>query len=165
MTESSLLERLDALVYSGPARVHALVAKPAVGMHVLHDHLELEAGHGSTSDHKQKDWWKDKRIPEREFTAITKEVLDALGATAVTSGDNLVTEGVDLRALKPGQRIRIGDVVLRRAVKDHRPCHLFERRTSEAGRKAVSDLNLRGALFAVETGGVISAADSIEVMP
>ena len=156
-----LLTRLAGLSYEGTARVEALIQKPAAGVHVFVDHAVVEAGKGFLGDHERKDWWKGRRIEEREVTAVSSEVLKALGASADTPGDNIITSGIDLASLSPGQVIRIGDVRLRRAVKNHRPCHLFARRISEEARKAVSELDLRGALFAVLEGGRISAGDDI----
>lgn len=158
-----LLNRLEGLSYEGAARVEALIQKPAAGVHVLVDNAVVEAGKGFLGDHEKKDWWKGRRIEEREVTAISLEVLNALGASADTPGDNIITRGIDLRRLAPGQVIRIGDVRLRRAMKNHRPCHLFARRISEAGKQAVSELDLRGALFAVLEGGRISTGDAIVV--
>jgi MOSC domain-containing protein YiiM len=159
-----LISRLDQLAFAGPARIEALVQKPAVGVHVRVSDAAVEAGLGLVGDHRQKDWWKGKRIPEREVTMVSAEVLSALGASPETPGDNLVVAGIDLRSLKPGQLVRIGsDVVLRRAVKDHRPCHLFARRISSEAREAVSEGGFRGALFAVLKGGTIRVGDTIHI--
>lgn len=163
MTESSSLhEVLGSLAYSGPSRLHTLIQKPAVGVHVRVDRAQVEVGLGLCGDHRKKDWWKGNRIPEREVTAVSREVLEALGASADVTGDNLIVEGMDLRVLKPGSLLRVGpSVVLQRAAKTHRPCDLFARRISEEARKAVLDLDLRGALFSVVLGGVLSCGDTI----
>ena len=159
-----LLARLTTLSYSGKACVAAVIQKPAVGVHVRVTDAVVEAGLGLPGDHRKKDWWKGKRIPEREITMIAGEVLDALGAAPQTPGDNLVVRGLDLRSLKPGQLVRVGtEVVLRRALKDHRPCHLFARRISPAAREAVSEGGLRGALFAVLQGGMVRVGDPVVV--
>lgn len=163
MTETSLLQdQLRSIEYSGPSRLYAIIQKPAVGVHVRVETARIEEGLGLAGDHVKKDWWKGKRIPEREVTAISREVLDALGAPADVPGDNLVIEGMDLRALKPGSLVRIGSsVVLKRAAKTHRPCELFARRLSESAREVVLELNLRGALFSVVHGGTLSCGDTI----
>lgn len=159
-----LISRLYALSFDGPARIEALIQKPAVGVHVRVSDAAVEAGLGLVGDHRQKDWWKGKRIAEREVTMVSAEVLSTLGAAAETPGDNLVVSGIDLRSLKPGQLVRVGsDVVLRRAVKDHRPCHLFARRISPEAREAVSEGGFRGALFAVLKGGTIRVGDAIHI--
>lgn len=157
-----LLSRLSTLSYTGAAFVAAVIQKPAVGVHVRVSDALVEAGLGFPGDHRKKDWWKGKRIPEREVTMIAAEVLDSLGASLETPGDNLVIRGLDLRTLRPGQLVRVGpDVVLRRAVKDHRPCHLFARRISPEAREAVSEGGFRGALFAVVQGGTVRVGDPV----
>lgn len=163
-SERALVAQLETLTYAGSAVVEVVIQKPAVGVHVRVSEAAVEAGLGLVGDHRQKDWWKGKRISEREVTMVAAEVLEALGASPETPGDNLVVRGLDLRALKPGQVIRVGsDVVLRRAVKDHRPCHLFARRISPQAREAVSEGGFRGALFAVVHGGIIRVGDSLQV--
>jgi MOSC domain-containing protein YiiM len=165
MTESvSLEQRLQDISFSGPSRLHALIQKPAVGVHVRVYQAVVEAGKGLIGDHDKKDWWKGKRIPEREVTAISREVMEALNTDVDVPGDNIVFEGVDLRGLQPGSLVRVGSsVVLKRAAKYHRPCDLFARRISEDARKAVLDLNLRGALFSVVQGGTLKTGDAITI--
>jgi len=162
---SSLAERLRGIHYSGPIRLHAIIQKPAVGVHVRVEEAVVEEGVGLTGDHEKKDWWKGKRIPEREVTAISREVMDALGTAVDVPGDNIVVEGLDLRALKPGSLVRIGpSVVLKRAEKIHRPCELFARRISEEACQAVFELELRGALFSVVSGGKLSCGDTLSIL-
>ena len=159
---SQLEHRPDAIEYSGAARLHAIIQKPAVGVHVRVDRADVVEGLGLEGDHRKKDWWKGERIPEREVTAISREVMEVLETAVDVPGDNLVLEGVDLRALKPGCLVRVGPyVVLKRAQKTHRPCDLFARRISEEARKAVAQCELRGALFSVVHGGTLSLGDSI----
>jgi len=155
--------RLGQLAYTGIPEVVALVEKTAVGMHALVPHAIVVEGVGFAGDHDKKDWWNGKRIPEREITAVSVEVLEELRCDIAVTGDNIVTRGIDLAQLKPGDRLQIGKVVLRRAVKNHRPCSTFARRVSDEARLAVSEMNLRGALFSVESGGRIQQGDSIEV--
>ncbi len=168
MTENSALqslkERLSGIEYSGPARLCAVIQKPAVGVHVRVEEAAVESGIGLKGDHQKKDWWKGKRIPEREVTAISREVIESLGSQIDVPGDNLVFEGIDLRTLRPGSLVRIGEsVVLKRAEKTHRPCELFARRISEEARQAVLELELRGALFSVLHGGMVRQGDAVTV--
>jgi len=161
---SELRERLNSLEYSGEPSVHALIEKPSVGMHALAERVLVVKGLGFSGDHAQKDWWNGKRIAEREVTAVAWEVIQALEGQPEITGDNLVSQGLDLSKLLPGDRIQLGDVVLRRAAKNHRPCKTFAARLSDEARLAVSDLNLRGALFSVETGGSIAKGDPITLL-
>ena len=163
-TVQDLLSQLSALTYPGAAQIEAVIQKPAVGVHVRVTRAVAEAGLGLVGDHRQKDWWKGARIPEREITMVSAEVLSVFGAALETPGDNLVVSGVDLRGIRPGQMVRVGsEVVLRRAVKDHRPCHLFARRISPEAREAVSQGGFRGALFAVLKGGAIQVGDTVHI--
>lgn len=165
MEDLHLTSRLASLQWSGSAKVDSLIQKPAVGMHALVDKARVVAGDGFVGDHNKKDWWRGERIPGREVTAMAREVLDALGVGPEVPGDNIITKGLDLKNLQAGQLVRIGDVILRRAEKVHRPCDLFASRISQEAREAVAALQLRGALFHVEQGGEIQKGDSIQVMP
>lgn len=161
---SDLEQRLDAIEYSGAARLHAIIQKPAVGVHVRVACAEAVKGQGLEGDHHKKDWWKGARVPERQVTAISREVMDALDTAVDVPGDNLVLEGVDLRALKPGSLVRVGpSVVLKRAQKTHRPCDLFARRISEEARQLVARRELRGALFSVVHGGTLTNGDAVTI--
>jgi MOSC domain-containing protein YiiM len=161
----SLLDTLDQVRYDGVACLAAIIQKPGPGVHVRVRHAQVLEGVGLEGDHRKKDWWKGKRIPEREITAISREILDVIGASVEVPGDNLILEGVDLRQLQEGSLIQIGSsVILKRARKLHRPCGLFAERISEEARQAVSELQLRGALFSVVRGGMITQGDSVHTM-
>lgn len=162
---ASLTDRLSRLVYPGPARLYAIIQKPAVGVHARVEEAVVLKGVGLVGDHEKKDWWKGERILGREVTAVAREVLHALGTTVDTPGDNLVVEGLDLRQLQPGMQVRIGSsVILERAQKVHRPCTLFASRISEEARKAVSEMTLRGALFSVVQGGTLKQGDALHII-
>jgi MOSC domain-containing protein YiiM len=97
---------------------------------------------------------------------IAREVIEAvLGETGIDLGQgrhrrNLVTEGVDLSALK-GRTFRIGVAVLR-GIGLCQPCGYLERLT-EAGTLAA--LKGRGGLRAEVVGeGVIRVGDPIEIL-
>lgn len=161
----TLQDQLKSVRYSGPARVAEVVDKPAPGVHARRDVIFLEAGRGARGNHPHASYWKGKLIEGRDVTAMSLEVLDALGASSLVPGDNLITEGVDLRALRPGDRLRIGSAILERSKKVHGPCDLFARRISPAARQAVAELSLRGALFVVVQSGEIRRHDPIHITP
>lgn len=92
---------------------------------------------------------------------FSAEVAETLGIDPVVIGDNIICQGIDLSRLKMGDELKIGQVVLRRAEKDHRPCELFARRVSQEAMEAVRETRMRGALFYVITGGTISDRDPI----
>lgn len=160
----TLNSTLESLVYVGQPVVAALIEKPAPGVHVRVSTVGVVEGVGFSGDHARKSYWKGEEVPGRHVTAIAREVLDAIGVTWDVPGDNLITSGVDLSALKEGDRLRIGEVVLVRTAKPHRPCDLFARRTSEEARQAVLTTGTRGALFVVDTGGTLLTGQPVHVI-
>ncbi len=161
---SELKKRLIDLTYGGLPRVHALIEKPGPGIHSIVTSVDVLANQGFRGDHPKKDWWRGKRISDREVTAMAAEVLAALQIEVAVPGDNLITEGVDLSALKPGDRLIIGSVVLKRSQKDHRPCDTFGHRATTQAKELIGELGLRGALFAVDEGGRIECGDLVTVV-
>ncbi len=157
----SLLARLH---YGTDSLVDVLIEKPAPGVHVLADTVQVEPGVGVVGNHNRVSWWKGKPVAGREVTAMAAEVLEALGADLAVPGDNLITRGLDLRRLQAGDRIEIGSAVLERTSGMHRPCSLFARRISEDARRAVLATNTRGALFVVLEGGTMRTGDPITLI-
>lgn len=161
MTKQEWIDKLVALDFSEESIVEGLVEKPGPGIHARRDSVVVEAGKGCTGDHSRKDYWKGERISGREVTMFAAEVAETLGFDPVVIGDNIICRGIDLSDLKMGDELQIGQVVLRRAEKDHRPCDLFARRVSQEAMEAVRETRMRGALFYVITSGTISNRDSI----
>lgn len=158
-----LQETLSALRFDAEPAVVDLVEKSAPGVHARRAEVDVTP-RGFAGDHPRKSWWRGEEVPGRDVTAITSEVLEALGVESDVPGDNLITRGVDLGQLQPGDRLMIGDVVLRRSGKPHRPCDVFARRTSREAMRAVAATDTRGALFVVEKPGRVRAGDSIRVI-
>lgn len=156
-----LTNTLKSLHYSNKGRVVGLVEKPGPGIHASRRQVDVMAGKGCKGDHQLKDYWKGERISGREITMFSAEVGRALGVDPVVVGDNIISEGIDLSKLNAGDKLAVGEVILRRSEKNHRPCDLFEKRVSKAAREAVLENNMRGALFYVEKGGEIKVGDSI----
>jgi hypothetical protein len=149
-----------------PARVARLVEAPRSGQREERDEVTVVAGQGFAGDYERKDYYKGERQPGREVSAVALEVAQAVGADPVAIGDNLVTEGVDLRALEDGDRLLVGEeVVLRRSADPHRPCVPFRERTSPEAFATVAQGGFRGALFYAEEGGCIRAGAPIRVVP
>ena len=117
-----------------------------------------------SGDHAQKDWWKGARIPGREVTAFSSEIASILNVDPCVIGDNLITTGIDLKSLSPGDELHIGAVRLKRSEKDHRPCETFARRVSKEAMLTVRETGTRGALFYVVCGGTLSVGDPITVV-
>ena len=157
-----LLEKLNAVRWSLEPAVSFLVETPEPHRHALRERVEVVAGRGFSGDNAKKSFYKGKYVPGREVSAIALEVLQILGVEPQTPGDNLITEGVDLGSLRSGDRLRIGEVILERSDRRHRPCMTFRARTSPEAYAAVSCSDHRGALFNVVQGGTIGVRDRIE---
>ncbi len=157
----ALLAELSALDLGAEGRVAHLVESPAPGERSACASAEVVVGKGLAGDYARKDFYKGRRVPGREVSAVSLEVLRVLGARdPIAIGDNLVTEGIDLRALRPGDRLRVGaEVVLCRSERPHRPCTPFRARTSPEAFAAVARGDYRGALFVVERGGTVRPGD------
>jgi len=160
---SGLEAALSSLRFEAVPSVADLIEKSAPGVHARRDVVQVGAG-GFTGDHPRKSWWRGNEVPGRDVTAMTSEVLDILGVEMDVPGDNLITRGVDLGGLDAGDRLMIGNVVLCRSEKPHRPCDTFARRTFGEAMRAVAATDTRGALFVVEKPGTIRTGDPIRVV-
>ena len=155
-------KRLDALDLGRDGRVSLLVETPRPHEHAEREAVRLVPGRGCVGDHERKSFYKGRFVPGREVSAMTREVLDVLGVDPVVVGDNLITEGIDLSALQPGDPLQVGGgVVLERSRQPHRPCTVFRNRTSPEAFAALDGDRHRGALFVVRRPGPIQVGDAI----
>lgn len=157
----ALVEELDRLDLGDEGRVHMLVETPQPHRHATREKVRAIPGRGFAGDHARKSFYKGEFVPGREVSAMALEVLQVLGVDPVVVGDNLITEGFDVMALDEGARVRVGEVVLERSNRPHRPCVAFRERTSPEAFAAVSRGRYRGALFVVRTPGTIRTGDAI----
>ena len=157
---ASLLERVAALDIGRTGTVAMLVEKPAPGVHRVRQRVRVVPGVGFAGDHARKSFYRGKLVKGREVSAVSLEVLRTLGVDPFVVGDNLVTSGIDLAALGPGDQLQIGEVLLERSAVSHRPCTLFRNRTSSEAF-AVASQGYRGALFTVLQGGILRRDDTI----
>ena len=153
-------DRLVALEYAGDANVAGLFETPTSGLHLLRSSVEVVEGRGFTGDHAQKSFWRGAYVPGREVSACAIEVLEVLEVEPSVVGDNLLTRGIDLRTVAPGECLAVGEVVLERSAKEHRPCKTFRDRTSDEAFRLAAQ-GFRGALFLVQKGGRIALGDRI----
>lgn len=162
----ALLDRLVALELGRNGTVAHLVETPAPGRHAACEAVEVIAGKGFAGDHARKSFYRGQYVPGREVSAMSREVLHVLGVEHLVVGDNLITEGLDLAALRPGDVVRAGrEVVLVRSDRTHRPCTVFRDRASPAAYEAVRVAPYRGALFVVRRGGTLRLGDALRVEP
>lgn len=162
---AAFLERLAGLAYPGPGRVAHLFETPAPGRHVARPFVRAVPGRGFAGDHPRKSWYRGALVPGREVSAVAREVLTVLGVAPVVVGDNLITEGFDLASLSPGDRVRVGEVLLEGSERPHRVCTVFRDRTSPEAFAAIGRERYRGVLFRVREGGVIRVDDRLERVP
>ena len=153
---------LDALPLRDTGTIAHLITKPSPGEHTEVKAAELANGVGLTTDHQRKDCYLGKRVPGREVSAVSLDVLRVLGIDPRVVGDNLVVLGFDLAGLEPGDRVQAGEVVLVRSEVPHRPCPLFRQRTSPEAFHAIRHGRHRGALFYVAEGGTIRQGDGLK---
>jgi MOSC domain-containing protein YiiM len=92
-----------------------------------------------------------------------------LGVDLHLPGDNVIVEGLDLRALAVGQRVALGvgpeAVVLERSAAVHRPCGLFADRAGADAYAFAYAEDVRGILCFVRCGGTAREGDPVHVIP
>ena len=157
-----LLAEIGRVRWGLEGSVSMLVETPVPHRHVVRDWVQVIPGRGFAGDHARKSWYRRKYVPGREVSAMTREVLDVLGVDPVVVGDNLITSGVDLTLLEEGDGVQVGEVLLERSIRPHRPCATFRRRSSPEAF-AVARRGYRGALFVVREGGVVWAGDPVRL--
>ena len=109
----------------------------------------------------------DRHYSDRENRAgyqvllMDRETIEALGLSIGDVRENVTTDGFDLAALEPGQRVAIGGEVVLRVFKDCPPCG----RMDELRPGLRSELlGRRGILASVERGGSASVGDAVRVL-
>ena len=92
---------------------------------------------------------------------MDRETLDALGLSPGEIKENVTTTGVDVNALRPGQRVAIGDGVVVEVSKACAPCSRMDE--IRAGlRDELADR--RGMLAGVVRSGVVKPGDPVRVV-
>ena len=154
--------RLAALRYHTIGVVEALTLTPKPDQHMTVQSLHVIPEVGVEGQYPGKQWWRGKRIPGRQISALNAEVLDALEIPYDVPGDNLVIRGIDLAQFFPGDTLRVGDVLLIVTSTPHRPCSKFAHRTSPTKKVAISAGRLRGILLDAKRPATISVGDPVE---
>jgi MOSC domain-containing protein YiiM len=112
------------------------------------------------------DWGLDgcahaRRGSKRQVLLMDTETLTEMDLHPGQVKENVLTQGLNIRALTPGQRLRIGQALLEVTI-PCTPCNMFEaiRPGLEAEMRGK-----RGMLCRVLEGGAIRSGDTIEVSP
>ena len=155
-------ERLTALHYDTVGLIEALILSPRIDEHLPQIELRVLPEVGVEGQYPGKQWWRGKRVPGRQISAVNAEVLEALDVPYEVPGDNLIIRGLDLTLFRPGDTLRIGDSLLTVTPTPHRPCAKFARRTSLTQMKAISGGKLRGILLDARSPATIRVGETVE---
>ena len=172
MTEDTLdeaqlaryVERLAGLRYQTVGMVEALTFSPEMDRHVTMTTLQVLPESGVCGQYPGKQWWLGRRVPGRQISAVSAEVLDVLEIPYDVPGDNLIIRGIDLGRFAPGDTLRVGDALLTVTPTLHRPCAKLARRTSLTRMKAISGGRLRGLLLDARAPATITVGDPVELI-
>ncbi len=155
-------ERLAGLRYGTVGLVETLILSPAPSRHDSVLSLQVLPESGVCGQYPGKQWWLGRRVPGRQISAVSADVLDALDIPHDVPGDNLIVRGLDLGRFAPGDILRVGDALLTVTPTPHRPCSKLARRTSLTQMKAISAGRLRGVLLDARAPATICVGDPVE---
>jgi MOSC domain-containing protein YiiM len=119
--------------------------------------VALKAEWGIENDAHAGDWHRQVSLLAGESIDNVKEVLPTLKNGAFA--ENIITRGIDLTALRIGDRLRIGEKVVLEITQIGKECH----NSSCAIKKATGDCIMprEGIFSRVITGGTVRAKDAI----
>ena len=154
--------RLAALQLETVGFVEALFVSPCPGEHLPVPRLRVIPGTGVEGQYPGKQWWQGRRVPGRQISALSADILDVLEIEHGIPGDNLVLRGIDLELFAPGDTLRVGDALLTVTETPHRPCLKLAVRTTLTKKAALSVGKRRGLLLDARAPATISAGDLVE---
>jgi MOSC domain-containing protein YiiM len=111
------------------------------------------------------DWGLDgcahaRRASKRQVLLMDAETLAEMDLHPGQVKENILTQGLDVRGLAPGQRLRIGEALLEVTI-PCTPCRMFE--AIRSGLEAAMR-GKRGMLCRVIADGVIRLGDAIDLV-
>lgn len=120
--------------------------------------VELVAGRGLRGDRKGGN-------PNRQVNLLSGEWLASAAARGYRAapgqfGEQLIVEGLDVIALPPGTRLRLGDAAELEIVKGRTGCERLE----AAQGQSIAGLGAIGVLARVAAGGLIRVGDPVAVV-
>ena len=141
-------------------RIRAISVSKQKGMQKVNvPEAELRADHGIVGDAHAGNW--DRQISLLEIECI--DIMTAKGANVSPGGfaENVTTEGIDLAALKLGDKLRLGEEVEIKITQFGKQCH----GRCEIYEQIGDCIMPREGVFArVSRGGSIRVGNDIEVI-
>ena len=154
--------KLTALRFEMVGWVESLFVSPCPDEHQAVASLRVIPEVGVEGQYPGKQWWQGRRVPGRQISALSAEVLDALEIAYDVPGDNLVIRGLNLELFAPGDTLRVGDAILTVTPTPHRPCTKLAARTTLTKKTAISAGKRRGLLLNARDPASISVGDLVE---
>ncbi len=154
--------KLAALRWDTFGTVAALFVSPRPGEHRAVSSLRVIPEVGVEGEYPGKQWWQGRRVPGRQVSALSADILDVLEIDYAVPGDNLVICGLNLECFGPGDCLRVGDALLVVTETPHRPCATLAARTTPTKKLALSAGKRRGLLLDARAPATISVGDSVE---
>ncbi len=142
--------------------VEALFVSPQPDTHLPVPCLHVLPEIGVEGEYPGKQWWQGRRVPGRQISALSADVLDALEIAYGAPGDNLIVRGLNLEAFQPGDMLRVGDALLQVTPTPHRPCAKLAARTTQTKKAAISAGRRRGLLLDARRPAAIFVGDTVE---
>lgn len=154
--------RLASLRLETVGFVEALFVSPCPNEHLPVPRLRIIPDVGVEGQYPGKQWWQGRRVPGRQISALSADILDVLEIEYGVPGDNLVLRGINLEAFAPGDTLRIGDALLTVTETPHRPCAKLAARTTLTKKTALAVGKRRGVLLDARALATISVGDPVE---
>lgn len=154
--------RLVALRFETVGLVEALFVSPCPEEHQAVSSLRVLPESGVEGQYPGKQWWQGRRVPGRQISALSAEVLDVLEIGYGVPGDNLILRGLNLELFEAGDTLRVGEALLVVTPTPHRPCTKLAARTTLTKKTAISAGKRRGLLLDARYPATISIGDTVE---
>ena len=122
------------------------------------ENAEFVAGMGIEGDRHATD--REERTGY-QVLLMERETLDALELSIGDVRENVTTSGIELSALRAGQRLAIGERVVLRITKPCAPCSRMDELRPGLQRELEGR---RGMLASVEHGGSVAVGDTVRVI-
>ncbi|MCA9911009.1 MAG: MOSC domain-containing protein, partial [Anaerolineae bacterium] len=122
----------------------------------------LIAGHGIEGD------WKAGRNPKRQINLVARETLDGLAREGYRTGpgeigEQIVVRGLDLMALAPGSRLRLGESALIEITMARTPCDWLGLVQGKPDAPTAAQGRV-GVMARVIEGGIVRVGDPVQVI-